>query len=144
MKWPYIYIMDHLQEGKFTLKGIQRYSKVFTVLKVCVPKVQSNLNTMNSQLLSLPPPTLRMEPLESSQYIHPSIASSSQTFTPNQSFLPSQSTLPHQQMLWRPSLPTCHQPVNHLQYYKCLTPRVWTPALGALVGGKFHTSERWS
>ena len=33
--------MDHLQEGKFTLKGIQRYSKVFTVLKVCVPKVQS-------------------------------------------------------------------------------------------------------
>ena len=33
--------MDHLQEGKFTLKGTQRYSKVFTVLKVCVPKVQS-------------------------------------------------------------------------------------------------------
>ena len=78
--------------------------------------LRTNLNTMNSQLLSLPPPTLRMEPLESSQYIHPSIASSSQTFTPNQSFLPSQSTLPHQQMLWRPSLPTCHQPVNHLQY----------------------------
>ena len=78
--------------------------------------LRTNLNTMNSQLLSLPPPTLRMEPLESSQYIHPSIASSSQTFNPNQSFLPSQSTLAHQQMLWRPNLPTCHQPVNHLQY----------------------------